>query len=177
MMYGAIVTDTDEAVAVAAGLSTTLVALVTVEIVVPAGMPAPVTTRPTSAEVKDAVAEVSRVVEFVTPSVTVRAEPVGAAVGQDAELNWMAFVARVPELLAIFSTPPAVLKVFAVALVSEITEVRLPVAGEEVRVAATAELLVAVPTTAAAATASATPTRVYRDALPVIGTVIAGSPP
>ena len=66
------VSATAVAVAVAAALSVIVVALVTALIVVPFGMPVPVTGRPTSAATKAAVAEVTVVVLFSTASVTVR---------------------------------------------------------------------------------------------------------
>src|SRR4051794_31980068 len=69
------VTVTPVAVVVAACDITTVVPLVTDEIVVPEGMPAPETALPTSALVNAAVAELSVVVLLSTPFVTVRGWP------------------------------------------------------------------------------------------------------
>src|ERR1039458_1459741 len=63
---------TPVAVAVAALLGTTVVPLVTLAMVAPAGIPAPVTKEPTSALVNAAVADVTVVFVLVAPSVTKR---------------------------------------------------------------------------------------------------------
>jgi hypothetical protein len=73
---------------------------------------------------------------------------------------------------ATLEVPPAVLNVLAAAVIVT-TELVDPVRGEALPATAagmltTAKLLVAEPTTAAAATASATPTRAYREVLPVV---------
>jgi hypothetical protein len=72
---GVIVIETPVLVAVAACESTTEVALVTETMVVELGIPVPVIAAPTSEVLKDAVALVTVVVLFRTPSVGVRAMP------------------------------------------------------------------------------------------------------
>jgi hypothetical protein len=104
--------------------------------------------------------------------VVVTAPPASALVGQAAVWKRTEFDAVVSDDTLL--TPVAVLKVLAGAVIV-ITVEDAPVSWDAVpdAVPATAaELLVAVPTTAAAATASATPTRMDREAVPVSGTVM-----
>src|SRR4051794_6155426 len=155
------VTLTPVAVAVALALSVTLVPLLICLTVVPTGMPAPVTSLPRSAATKAALADVSVALALVVlPSVTERAPAAGAAVAHAATWN------ETPLLVeSTLDAPAAVLKVFAVTVLSVMTVAAEPVAGLAVIATAAAELPVAVPTMAAMATARTAPMRTDRVAV------------
>jgi len=148
---------------VAAAEIVTLVELPIVVIVAPLGMFVPWITRPTSAAVKLASAEVTVVLPLVTASATVRgSDGIGpVVVGQAVSENWMALAAITPPLFATRSVPPDVRKVFAVGEVMLMTPPAGPVDGEIV--ATTAAWALGTPTTpptkALPATSAATPTR------------------